>query len=137
MIRFLPVVIHVVMVVYCLIDLLQHDGDEVRGVPKWGWVMLLLLFPFVGWIAYLAVRPRRRTVRPTVAPRPLAPDDDPAFLASLRDLNASHARTLDQWEADLRRREEELRAREADLDAPGPTTPDPADDADADDPPGR
>jgi hypothetical protein len=44
----------------------------------------------------------------------MAPDDDPEFLASL-DRSA-----LNQWEADLRRREEELRRRE------GEGGPDPA-----------
>jgi hypothetical protein len=42
-----------------------------------------------------------------------APDDDPDFLARLdRQANDEHEQLLGRWEADLRRREEELRRRD-------------------------
>jgi hypothetical protein len=53
--------------------------------------------------------PRRRSV---------APDDDPAFLAGLTRANDEHERMLGTWEDDLRRREEELRRRGDEGDAP-------------------
>ena len=45
------------------------------------------------------------------APAPTAPDDDPEFLRELDKLNSDyeHEQTLKQWEADLKRREEDLR----------------------------
>jgi len=47
-----------------------------------------------------------------------APDDDPEFLARLdRQAAADHEKLLGSWEADLRRREEELR-RDGDDDEP-------------------
>jgi hypothetical protein len=43
------------------------------------------------------------------AGRPVAPDDDPEFLAGLRKADDEHEEQLRNWEADLRRREEKLR----------------------------
>nr|WP_230323408.1 hypothetical protein [Cellulomonas hominis] len=44
-------------------------------------------------------------------PRAAGPDDDPAFLAGLRDSDDRHERMLRDWEADLRAREQGLRDR--------------------------
>ena len=42
-------------------------------------------------------------------PRPVAPDDDPAFLRQVQADSKDHEAMLKQWEADLRRREQEMR----------------------------
>jgi hypothetical protein len=76
--------------VYCLIDVIRSEDSDVRGLPKLVWVLLVLLFPLAGGIAWLvAGRPRRtkllgteRLGRPK--PRVLGPDDDPEFLRDLR-----------------------------------------------------
>jgi hypothetical protein len=47
--------------VYSLIDVIGRSSDEIRNLPKLGWIVLVLLFPLVGSIAYL------------VAGRPLGP----------------------------------------------------------------
>jgi hypothetical protein len=98
-------------------------------------VFLIVLISPIGGIAwFVAGRPERSTAgardrvwRPgngfPEAQRPrreLAPDDDPEFLSRL----ASRERTEDEarlraWEADLRRRERELR----DKDRPSPEPP--------------
>lgn len=116
MIRYIPLILVVVLSIYTLVDVLQAGADEVRAAPKWAWFLLILLFPVVGAIAYL-VAGRPLAVRgipaqqPRPAPRrvPVAPDDDPAFLSSIRDLNLSQEKVLNEWEADLRRREQELK----------------------------
>ncbi|NDZ83851.1 hypothetical protein G3I19_36165, partial [Streptomyces sp. SID10853] len=46
-----------------------------------------------------------------------APDDNPEFLDSLRAENQKDEELLKDWEADLRRREDELRRRESGGDA--------------------
>jgi hypothetical protein len=43
---------------------------------------------------------------------PVAPDDDPEFLRGLAASRKEDEDLLKNWEADLRRREEELRKRE-------------------------
>ena len=41
--------------------------------------------------------------------RPVAPDDDPEFLRSLKKRNQEHDDFRRKWEEDLKRREDELR----------------------------
>lgn len=57
-------------------------------------------------------------------PRPVAPDDDPEFLEQMRRGNAEQERLLEQWEDDLRRREQRLREGDAPPEQrPGQTPP--------------
>jgi hypothetical protein len=87
--------------------------------------VLILLFPIVGGLAWLlAGRPKRVPAGPATgagdgwgpghgAPsRPLAPDDDPAFLEGLRRADRDHEDVLRRWEEDLRRRERAARGEE-------------------------
>ncbi|KKK07863.1 PLD nuclease N-terminal domain-containing protein [Micromonospora sp. HK10] len=121
----------VVLAVCALISCLSAEEGEIRALPRVAWVLIILFFPLVGSIAwFVAGREtggrRPRTAWPvgngfaeTERRRPVAPDDDPEFLASLKE----QARRDDQdllrkWEADLRRREEELRRNTDDRDRP-------------------
>ncbi|GAA0802473.1 PLD nuclease N-terminal domain-containing protein [Spirilliplanes yamanashiensis] len=125
-------VLDLLLLVVALIDCVSADEGEVRHLPKIVWVLLILLFSPVGAIVwFVAGRPRRSgaarpgTWRPGAGfpeaqrpRRPVAPDDDPAFLAGLgdrggdRDSGREDRELLSRWEADLKRREEELRRRE-------------------------
>jgi hypothetical protein len=112
--RVLPVLVVLVLVVYCLIDLAQSPADEVRALPRWVWALAILFIPVLGPIGWLLMgRPGRQAGVPTVsgasATRPVAPDDDPVFLARLKELRLkAESERLRQWEADLERREREL-----------------------------
>jgi hypothetical protein len=49
---------------YCLVDVVSCPPNRVRNLPKLGWVLLVVLFPFVGSIAWLvAGRPRGERAR--------------------------------------------------------------------------
>ncbi|MFF0293382.1 PLD nuclease N-terminal domain-containing protein [Kitasatospora sp. NPDC004615] len=124
LLRVVPTVALLALWVWAFIDCLTTPEDEIRHLPKVVWVIIVLLFPLVGSIAWLvagkdrAAARRRRGSWPSGPAagfpergRPLAPDDDPEFLASLNRGNQQHEQLLEQWEADLRRREEELRRR--------------------------
>jgi hypothetical protein len=53
-----------VLWLYCLIDAITSNEGDVRNLPKLGWIFIVLLFPFVGSIAWLvAGRPRRARPR--------------------------------------------------------------------------
>lgn len=132
MIRVLPAVLEVALLVFGLIDCIIADSARVRNLPKWGWVLLIIVIPLVGAIAWLvAGRPRRaaKAVPRPPAPtdgqtwerppylRPVAPDDDPEFIARLKRTNSEHERLLKRWEEDLRRREEELRGKPEESDS--------------------
>jgi hypothetical protein len=114
-----------ILAVFALISCLSAEDGDVRALPRWAWVVIILFFPLLGSIAYFAAgRPLRSTPRagswrpgsgfPEVErPRPpIAPDDDPEFL---RQLDAKGKREdedlLRRWEEDLRRREDDLRKR--------------------------
>lgn len=125
LIRGLPVLIELGLLIYSLIDCIQSPEPAVRNLPKWAWLLLILLFPIIGAIAWLvAGRPtaadRRREYvsgypeyqREQRAPR--GPDDDPEYLRELGRMNTEHEQMLQQWETDLRRREDDLRRRDDD-----------------------
>jgi Phospholipase_D-nuclease N-terminal len=86
MIRLLPGLLALALTIYAVVDCIQTDEIVVRNLPKLIWVILILLFPFVGPIAwFIAGRPQRRPQRgPTHRPPPpRGPDDDPDFLRNL------------------------------------------------------
>ena len=72
-----------VLLVYCVLDLLRTPAAQVRTLPKLLWFVVLLppLFGPAAWL--LAGRPDRKGPRP-VAPTRGAPDDDEDFLRELR-----------------------------------------------------
>ena len=120
------------LTLYALFEALMTPAHEVRSLPKWGWVAVVVLLPLVGpllWLVLGRARVARGTARP--APRgPGAPDDDEAFLRSLRvqRRQAVREQELDRRDAELKAREEELRRRrergeEPDADDPDAPTP--------------
>ena len=108
MLRYLPFVLILALTIYALVDcVVNDDSDMPVELPKGVWVILIVLFPAIGPIAWLVVSrvgrrnarqarpgygsgggspsgyvPPRRPARPQRM-RPVAPDDDPEFLASL------------------------------------------------------
>ena len=86
----LPVVLVIALTVYCLVNCVQAAEGDVRTLPRWAWILLVLLFPLVGGIAYLlAGRPlaaaagSRTDSRVPRGQPPRAPDDDDDFLRGL------------------------------------------------------
>ena len=124
MIRYLPFLIEIALLVYCLIDCIQTDVP--RNLSKTTWVFVIILLPVVGGIAWLVAgrpehRPRRNVPWPTTQtagfpeyerPRRSSPDDDPEFLAGMRSSDDKHEQMLKDWEAQLRDREHKLKADE-------------------------
>jgi len=73
-----------VLTLYSFIDCARQDDSLINKLPKWGWLLLILLLSPFGAIAYLAIG----RVRGERGPRPpkrriLPPDDDPDFLRKL------------------------------------------------------
>jgi hypothetical protein len=102
----------ILLAIYALVDCIQTDDSEVRGLPKIGWIALIVLVAIVGPVAWLlAGRPRTGGSRAlpgtrgpaSQSPRTLAPDDDPEFLGRLGSHNA-YDRQLEEWEEELRKR---------------------------------
>ena len=100
-----------ILLVLALISCLS--AERVRNAPRLVWVLVILLLPLVGPLAYfLWGRPlpppaEGGPVRPG-RPRPSAPDDDPDFLRSVDIEQTRRDRELlAQWERELKDRDQE------------------------------
>jgi hypothetical protein len=125
--------------VWAILDCISTDSALCRNLPKGVWLIVVLLLPDIGSLAWLLLgRPEKAHWRPGSTDyrgprRPIGIEDDPRYSApaSVTDrksaeLDAELARweaqqapdaepDLDAWEAELNRREAELRRRELEL----------------------
>lgn len=127
------------LALFAFIDVVLSREATVPWIPRWGWILAILIFPVAGAVGWLvAGRPRRAKLRAAAAGHgqvAAVPDDDAvsgevsaavrrarachfgsleedaALLAQLWDVNEEHEATLRRWESDLQSREEALRQR--------------------------
>ncbi|MEJ3405432.1 PLD nuclease N-terminal domain-containing protein [Rathayibacter sp. YIM 133350] len=104
------VVAAVVFMIYTLIDCALFDRSRIRGLPRAVWILVILFVPLIGGVLWLVVGRGRNDPQRA---RPLAPDDDPAFLGQLGRDAAQEER--------IRRIEQELA--ELDDEPPSDTEP--------------
>ncbi|MGQ4527003.1 PLD nuclease N-terminal domain-containing protein [Dermabacteraceae bacterium P9123] len=96
--RVLLAVSYVALLVFAVADCILTPQEEVRGIPKPLWIMLIVLVPWAGPLVWLIVGHERgnKRVRKEMTdklgdvlqrgakkPRPTAPDEDPEFLRRL------------------------------------------------------
>ncbi|GAA3187232.1 MULTISPECIES: PLD nuclease N-terminal domain-containing protein [Streptomyces] len=124
MLRYLPFLLVLALWIYAFIDCVNTPESQIRGLPKVVWVLIILLFGevLVGPIVWLVAGKVREPAGGAPRGRAtwVAPDDNPEFLRSLKEENKKDEALLKDWEADLRRREEELRRRGDDGTPNGP-----------------
>jgi hypothetical protein len=113
-----------VLMVYCVLNVITTPEEQVRNLPKLLWLVLVILFPVVGGVAWLvAGRPQGGT-RPGGLPykgntgrfpeydRPgraaaQNPDDDEAFLRGLRERAEEQRKRAAERARELRQQEDE------------------------------
>lgn len=103
MVRVVIPFIIVGLLVFAIVDILSIDSGRVRGLPKYGWIGVVVLLPFIGPLLWFLVGRERSESRnhgrypdpvparaPSASPPtpgrrfgPIAPDDDPDFLGRL------------------------------------------------------
>jgi len=84
MARVLFILVTIGIQLYGLIDCAQREDSDVRSLPRWGWILIIILVPTIGAVAYLiAGRPKRPGNGGRKPKRIIAPDDDPDFLRGL------------------------------------------------------
>jgi hypothetical protein len=76
------------LTIYAVVDCIQTDDEKVKYLPKIAWVVLVVLVPWVGPLAWLiAGRARSFPSGPWSSKRPITgprgPEDDPDFLRNL------------------------------------------------------
>ena len=112
--------IELCLVIYCVLNVITTPEGEVRNLPKLLWLLLVVVIPIVGGIAWLVAGRSQGPARsmpykgnrgaPPGYDRPgqataLSPDDDAAFLRSLKE----------RADAQRRQAEAERQAREGDV----------------------
>ena len=132
----LVAVVLILFWVWALLDCISTDSSLCRNLPKGVWLIIVLLLPDIGSLAWLLLgRPEKAHWRPGStdyqAPRrPVGLEDDPRYSRPAivtdrqsAELDAQLAKweakkpdeDLDAWETELNRREAELRRRELEL----------------------
>jgi hypothetical protein len=115
--------------IYALVDCWRSTDDEVRGLPRPAWILLIILIgplgvPPFGALGYLLFGRPPMTAMP--GPRTVAPDDDPEFLRLLdqqRRQSLSDERRREQRERkdeQRERKERERQQRKEQRDGPSP-----------------
>ncbi|MGF3056767.1 PLD nuclease N-terminal domain-containing protein [Microbacterium sp. YY-01] len=125
----MPVVISVltlVLMIVALIDVITRDDSQIRYLPKFVWILLVIILPFAGSLIWFLVgrewngegirmpqlRPQTRgaaphTPRPSQAPAaPMHPADTRSTEQQIADLD----REIEEWRlrAELEKRKREL-----------------------------
>lgn len=88
--------------VFSIVDCAVQPATRHRGVPKWVWIVIVVVVPVIGGILWFVIGRRRAGDQGS---RPYAPDDDPVFLSSI-DKKEQDAR-IAELEAELARLEDE------------------------------
>lgn len=70
--------------IYGLIDCARVEQEQVRNLPKWGWLLIIIFFGTLGAIAWFIFgRPKVSGSPRRPRSRVLPPDDNPEFLKKL------------------------------------------------------
>jgi hypothetical protein len=78
------VIASLALTLYAFIDCAQRDETQIKKLPKWGWLLIILLISTLGSVAYLIIGRDRGSKGPKNPKRRiLPPDDDPDFLRKL------------------------------------------------------
>jgi hypothetical protein len=120
--RLLFFLVPLVLGVYCLVEAISSRDDEVRNLSKVWWILLILFFPFVGSVAWLAAG------RPTRAPRRYGPHERSAgefpeydrpgrFAAADPEADEAFLRKVRERAEEQRRKAREQKQRELEGDS--------------------
>jgi len=63
MLRVLPMLAYLALVVYALVDVAQSDEEDGGGIQRGFWILIILLLPFAGSVAWIVVSRRARANR--------------------------------------------------------------------------
>ena len=107
-----------VLWVFCIFDVIAAEESLVRNLPKTLWLVVVIFIPTLGSIAWLVLgRPQNVGWTPGStdyrAPRrAIGPEDAPEWSTAFPPRESERTRRLQEWEAELQRREDDLRRRE-------------------------
>jgi phospholipase D-like protein len=110
-------VLPLVLAIYCLVDAITGKDEDIRHLRKVWWILLILFFPLIGSIAWLAAgRPARGPARGSAYERPASefPEYDRPGRAAAVDpeADAEFLRKVRERAEEQRRRAAEQKKRE-------------------------
>ena len=84
MVRALVILLPLALTLYTIVECAMRDDSQIKKIPKWGWLLVILFLQPIGGIVYLVIGRVRRPRGPKPGKkRILPPDDDPDFLRSI------------------------------------------------------
>ena len=87
MARIIPLILVFGLTFYALIDCARADESQIKNLPKWGWLLLIILLGphavAIGPIAYLVAGRNKPKGSRGPKRRVLPPDDDPDVLRKI------------------------------------------------------
>lgn len=84
MLRVLLVLLVLALWISSVIDVLRTPASAVRALPKWSWLLIVVLIPLLGGLLWVLLGRQRPSPGRRFGRRaPAAPDDDPQFLRRL------------------------------------------------------
>ncbi len=84
MVRALVILLPLALTLYTFVECAMRDDSQIKKIPKWGWLLVILFLQPIGGIVYLVIgRVRRPRCPKPGKKRILPPDDDPDFLRSI------------------------------------------------------
>ena len=105
MLRVVAVLVVIALYISFVVDVIRTPSPTVRALQKWGWLLVVIVFPILGGVLWWVFgRPRRTSGLGWRRRQPLAPDDDPKFLKQLDE---------QAWREKMRRRRGESPPSEA------------------------
>ena len=84
MVRALVILLPLALTLYTFVECAMRDDSQIKKIPKWGWLLVILFLQPIGGIVYLVIGRVRRPRGPKPGKkRIIPPDDDPDFLRSI------------------------------------------------------
>lgn len=117
--RILLYLLPLVLSLFCLVQAITSRDDEIRNLPKVAWILLILFFPLVGSVAWLAAgQPSARRPRAHEREVPEFPEYDRPGRAAATSPEADDAflRQVRERAEEQRRAYQERKRREAEGD---------------------
>ncbi len=105
---FLFTLLTIALMVFALVDIIRRDDAQVRYLPKFVWLILVILLPLIGSILWFAIgreypqqgirlgRPGRRETAPA-AQAPPAPPAPPQDRRTTEEQLADLDREIEEW----------------------------------------
>ncbi|HEY5223110.1 MAG TPA: PLD nuclease N-terminal domain-containing protein [Microbacteriaceae bacterium] len=95
-----------VVYIYTIVDCALFDRGRVRGLPKWAWIFVVILFPLIGSALWFLIGRSSRNAATSI--RSSAPDDDPEFLRGLGKAAVKNPKRSREQEERIRQMEKDL-----------------------------